>query len=80
MGLHRSSTSSSRPLPSNELPSTVSSKTIDIAIDLVNTFVSRYADDYKSLIDDALRIHSSSSSETDLGVSLPKSISLVGLT
>ncbi|VUZ44364.1 unnamed protein product, partial [Hymenolepis diminuta] len=62
MEFHRFSTSSSR-----KLPRTISSKTTDIAIDLVNTFESRYAHDYESLIDDALRIHSSSSSETDLG-------------
>lgn len=73
----RNHTSTSHPIPSKSPdppPSTISLKTAEVAIDLVNTFESRYADDYESLIGDALRIHSSasassSSSENELEVS-----------
>nr|CDS34235.1 BCL2 apoptosis inhibitordomain containing protein [Hymenolepis microstoma] len=71
--LPRHSSTSSYP----NLPGMIGSKTTEVAIDLVNTFESRYADDYESLIRDALRIHSSvsatdssSSSEVELDGSL----------
>ncbi|VDO03348.1 unnamed protein product [Rodentolepis nana] len=71
----RYSLSSSQP-PHPNLPSVISSKTADVVIDLVNTFESRYADDYESLIGDALLIHNSvsatdsSASEVELDVKL----------
>ncbi|KAM7532623.1 hypothetical protein Aperf_G00000131205 [Anoplocephala perfoliata] len=64
---------------SPHLSSTISSKIQEIAIDLVNTFETRYAADYENLVDDALLVHngvsavnsSSSSEDTELDVTNP---------
>lgn len=62
---------------SSQLSSTISSEIQEIAIDLVNTFETRYAVDYENLVDDALLVHngasavnSSSSEDTEIDVNV----------
>ncbi|VDK38296.1 unnamed protein product [Taenia asiatica] len=52
------------PRPENRLPDNISNTTKAVAVDLVNTFESRYTEGYKSLVTDALHVHNSTTSNS----------------
>ncbi|KAH9279934.1 hypothetical protein ECG_07680 [Echinococcus granulosus] len=52
------------PRPESWLPENISNTTKAVAVDLVNTFESRYAEGYKSLVTDALLVYNSTASNS----------------